>query len=144
MWTPEVVEPFREPWQKTAVRTVSLAVIAGVIAGLISRRFTIAPLVALLALWFTLGGHFIELLFRNRLGSPLRGGPMYQVARLVFWFVGGCLLYGGVWLTAKAITGHAPAQFPWWGAGLGFAAAELLIHLRLREMGQPCFYDGRG
>jgi hypothetical protein len=140
----QVVEPFREPWHTTAVRTISLAVLVGLAVGLILRRPAIAPLVALLALWFTLGGHFIELLFRNRLGPPLRGRATYQVARLVFWFLGGGLLYAGVWMTDRILTGHVPPRFPWWSAGVGFVVVELLIHFRLHSLGNASFYDGRG
>lgn len=63
--------PFSEPWRTTVLRTGSIALGIGLGVGLYQRHLAVVPVVTLLALWFTLGGHYVELLFRNRLG-PLR------------------------------------------------------------------------
>jgi hypothetical protein len=48
-------------------------------------------------------------------------------------------------LTAMALTGFRPAQWPaWWLGGLAFIGLELVVHLVLQLRGQPSFYNGRG
>ncbi|HEY6223409.1 MAG TPA: hypothetical protein VIW26_06480 [Gemmatimonadales bacterium] len=137
--------PFSEPWRTTALRTGSIALGIGLGAGLYQRRLAVVPIVTLLALWFTLGGHVVELLFRNGLGRRLGGSTGRQaLARLVYWFVGGSVLYAGVLATSRILTGHGSVPRPWWTGGALFVAAELLIHLLMRARQQPSFYDGRG
>jgi len=139
------VTPFSEPWRSTALRTGSLALGIGIVAGIIQHRLAAVPLVTLFALWFTLGGHFIELWFRNRLGPRVRGTPARQaVARIVYWFAGGSLLYAAALVTRAALADHNAVLWPWWTGGVLFVAAELLIHLLMRARQQPSFYDGRG
>jgi hypothetical protein len=138
-------EPFAEPWHATALRTVGLALGIGLGVGLFTRHLATTPLVVLLALWFTLGGHFLEVLFRNRLRARLPVSPAVQVvARLAYWFVGGSVLYVGAALTGALSGIHITRTVPWWVGGFGFLGAELFVHLLLRMRGQPGFYDGRG
>ncbi len=102
---------FSEPWRTTALRTGSLALAIGAGVGLLQRHLAVVLPVTLLALWFTLGGHFLELLFRNRLRQYTSGERAIQVlARVVFWFVGGALLFEGMLATRSllAIQMHIP------------------------------------
>jgi hypothetical protein len=122
-----------------------LALAIGVGVGLYQRQFAIVPLVTLFALWFTLGGHFLELLLRNQLRQRIGGQAAVQaLARITCWFAGGSLLYAGALATRALVTGRAAVPWPWWMAGIAFVAVELLVHLLLRARGQPSFYDGRG
>lgn len=106
----------------------------------------LVPEAALLALWFTLGGHFLEVIFRNQLRQRLRhqASTVHFVARLVWWFAGGSLLYAGALATAATLAGRGPVPWPWWIGGLGFLALELAIHFLLHARGRPSVYDGRG
>lgn len=136
--------PFSEPWHTTALRNGSIALGVGIGVGLYQRHFTVVPLVTLLALWFTLGGHYVELLFRNRLGPLLASPGPRALVRLVYWFVGGSVLYALALVTRGIFTGQRAVSWPWWTGGVLFLAVELLIHLLMRVRQQPSFYDGRG
>lgn len=145
MSSPPTWHPCVEPWPATARRTGGLAVLIGLGVGLYSRHLGLVPTVTLVALWFTLGGHFVEILFRNHLRRYLRlPGAVDVVARLAWWFAGGTVLYAGALATRAALTGRGPAPWPWWSGGVAFLAIELVVHLLLRARGVPSFYDGRG
>jgi hypothetical protein len=138
-------QPFAEPWQTTALRTGSLALAAGLGVGLIQGHLAVVPSVTLFALWFTLGGHFLELLFRNRLRHYISDQLAAQVlARLAYWFACGAVLFEGALATRTLLAPRMPVPLSWWPAGIGFVGVELLIHLGLRARGQPSVYDGRG
>jgi hypothetical protein len=138
-------EPFSEPWRATALRTGSLALAIGAAVGLSERRLAAIPLTTLLALWFTLGGHFAEVLFRNRLRARIRGRGLVQAgARLIYWFGAGSALYAGALATRAILTGQGTVPWPWWTGGVLFVALELVVHVLLLARGQPSFYDGRG
>jgi hypothetical protein len=137
--------PFSEPWHTTALRTGSLALVIGAGAGLLRRDLAVVPLITVLALWFTLGGHFLEVLFRNRLRQLISGGPIFlAIARVAYWFFGGAALFEGAVATRGLLAGRTNVPFSWWMAGASFVAAELLIHLGLRARGQYSIYDRRG
>ncbi len=136
---------FSEPWHTTALRTGAIALAIGIGVALYRRRVSLVPWITLAALWFTLGGHFVELLFRNRLGPLIDGSPpRHALVRVPYWFVGGSVLYAGALTTRTILSGRGPVPWPWWTGGVLFVAAELLIHLVMRARGQPSFYDGRG
>jgi len=140
-----VRQPFHEPWRATALRTGGIALAVALGNALYQRRPGVAPLTALLALWFTLGGHFAELLFRNRLASGLgRRAAVTLCARLAYWFASGSILYAGALVTWMLVTGRGAGRWPWWAGGAGFVAAELVVHLLLRARGQANLYDANG
>lgn len=136
-------EPFAEPWRATARRTGAIALAIGVGIGLYRRQLAAVPMATVFALWFTLGGHFLEVLFRNRLADH-GGRATRAVARLAFWFAGGSLLYAGALATGALLTGRGPDPWPWWVGGVGFVGVELVIHQLLHARGHASFYDGRG
>jgi hypothetical protein len=145
MTTQPCCEPFAEPWRTTLLRTGLLALAIGMGVGLYKRQLATVPLATLFALWFTLGGHFLELLLRNRVRRRIRDGAAVQaVARIAGWFAGGSVLYQGALGTRALLTGRGAAAWPWWMAGIAFVGVELLVHLLLRARGLPSFYDGRG
>ncbi|MGH7787031.1 MAG: hypothetical protein ACRERC_09215 [Candidatus Binatia bacterium] len=131
-------------WRATALRTGAIALAVGAGVGLYRRRLDALIPAALLALWFALGGHFVEVLFRNQLRHRLGGQPVRIVARLAYWFAGGTVLYAGARATRAILTGQHAGPWPWWIAGVGFVVLELLIHWLLHLRGNPNLYDGRG
>ncbi len=138
-------QPFHEPWHTTLLRTGGIALAIGVAVGLRQRRVEVVPIVTVFALWFSLGGHFVELLIRNKLRNRISGTPLVQVvARVVLWFIGGSLLYACGLATRAIMTGRHFRAWPWWIGGAGFVVLELGIHLYMRMRGLPSVYDGRG
>jgi hypothetical protein len=141
-------QPHREPLRTTLLRTFAIAVLLGLVLARFwgSGRLARWPLATLLILWFSFGGHWIELWFLNWLRPRLpiaRSGQ--AVARVAVWFVGGCALALGMDLSAMALAHIRPAQWPaWWLGGLAFIALELMVHVVLQLRGQPSFYNGRG
>jgi hypothetical protein len=141
----QTAEPFAEPWRTTALRTGLLALAAGIGVGLIKGHLALVPWVTLFALWFTLGGHFLELLFRNRLRHYISDQPAaLALARAAYWFVGGVVLFEAAQATQTLLARRMAVPLSWWMAGVGFVGVELLIHLGLRARGEPSVYDGRG
>jgi hypothetical protein len=138
-------EPFVEPWRTTVRRAGLLALAIGVGVGLYARQLATVPLVTLIALWFTLGGHFLEVLLRNQLRQRISGQAAVQaLVRIACWFAGGSVLYEGALATRAILTGRGAVPWPWWMGGIAFVGIELLVHLLLYVRGQPSFYDGRG
>lgn len=138
-------QPFVEPWRATALRTGTMALAIGVGVGLYQRRLAAVPLTTLTALWFTLGGHWVEVLLRNRLRHRIGGPvPLQVVARLACWFAAGSVLYAGALATRAIIADRSADPWPWWTVGIAFVGLELLVHLVLYARGLPSFYDGRG
>jgi hypothetical protein len=136
--------PVREPWTTTAARTVGLAVFIGAGIGLVTRQMGAIPANTAVALWFTLGGHFVELAYRNQLGRSIAAGAARVVTRIAWWLAGGVLLGAGAQVTWTAFTGDGAVPWPWWAAGVGFVGAELLVHLVMLLRGLPNFYRGNG
>jgi hypothetical protein len=139
-------QSYREPLYITLARTAAIALIVG--AALASWRGEIKlwPLAALLVLWPSFGGHWVEIFFLNWLRPRLPAARAVQVAaRLAVWFVGGCVLAIGMAVTAMALITLPPIHgSQLWLAGVGFIGVELLAHLFLQLRGQPSFYNGRG
>jgi hypothetical protein len=138
-------ERFSEPLRNTVLRTGSIAVAIGLGVGLYLRRPAAVPVATIVALWFTLGGHVAELLFRNGLGAKLGSDvPAYLLARVVYWFAAGSALFAVAWATLGMLSDRPRPPWPWWIGGTGFVVAELLVHLGMRWRGEPSVYDGRG
>ncbi len=138
--------PFREPFRATILRTGLIAVAGG---ALLARSFgglSRWPAAILLVLWFSFGGHWVEVWFLNWLRprlSPARA--MQMAARMAVWFVGGGVLSIGMRQTAMAFDGFRTAHWPaWWLGGLAFIGIELVVHLVMELLGRPSFYNGRG
>jgi hypothetical protein len=99
----------------------AIALVIGVAAGLYQRRLGAVPVTALVALWFTLGGHVVEVFARNRLRPRLGGSAAVQaLPRLVYWFAAGSVLYAGALATRALLTGQGAGPWPWWTGGVFF------------------------
>jgi len=142
---PAAIEPtpFHEPMWRTALRTFAIAFIVGVSSAWRSGQLHLWPSLTLVALWFTLGGHWVEVFYLNALRPRLPASRMIQiVARLAIWFVGGILLGLGASFTAARLAG-LHAGWPVWWFGVGFVLLELFVHLPTYLLRRPSFYNGR-
>ena len=136
-------QPYREPLRVTMTRTIALALLAGALVAPWVGGFRRWPVLSLLMLWPTLGGHWIEVFFLNVLRPRLPGGRLVQsVARLLVWFLGGIVLALGVRLTASVLLRSPLPWLAWAVAGGGFVAVELIAHGALQLRGRPSFYNG--
>jgi hypothetical protein len=100
-------------------------------------------LFASLALWFTLGGHYGEVLFLNVVRFRLPVSRSTQIAvRLAFWFLFGCLLFLGMNATARLLSIQAFPYRRLWIGGCVLVGAELVVHLLALIRRKPNFYDG--
>jgi hypothetical protein len=134
-----------EPLRTTLLRTIIIALVAGVVIARFSGGRIGWALTRCLLLWFTFGGHLVELWYVNWLRPRISIAHYVQIlARVATWFVGGTALALGMALTARAL-GFPSAQWPtWWLGGFAFIVLELVVHLALQLRGQPSFYNGRG
>ena len=136
---------FAEPFRRALVRNVALAAVAGAVLALHRHTLGLLLPLAALALWFSLGGHYIELAFLNGLRARIPPGRLPQViARLLVWLSGGVLLYGGMAATARVLPIQAPPLGLWWYGGFLLIGVELAVHAILAIRGLPNFYNGRG
>ena len=77
-------QPFREPLRATLVRNGIIALVAGAVLARWQGGLARWPLLTLLLLWLSLGGHCVELWFLNFLRPRLPDARAAQVAfRLV-------------------------------------------------------------
>jgi hypothetical protein len=127
------------------LRTTVIALVVGLVLARWSGGRVSWLLGSLLMLWFSFGGHWVELCYLNWLSPRLSSARLIQIAaRLAVWFVGGSALAVGMALTAKMLTGFSPHEWPLWLGGLAFVGLELVVHLLLMLRGRPSFYNGQG
>jgi multisubunit Na+/H+ antiporter MnhG subunit len=137
--------PFEEPIRRTLARNVALAAVVGVALALQRHNLKLLLPVAALALWFSLGGHYVELAFLNGLRARVPQGRLTQtLVRLVVWFSGGVLLYAFMATTARALSIHAPPLRLSLYGGFLLIGVELAVHAILAFRRLPNFYNGRG
>jgi len=135
---------FDEPFRFTLARTVTLAAIVGAVLALRRHDLKLFLPFAALALWFTFGGHYVELAFLNGLRPRIPHRRLTQaVARLLVWLAGGVLLYVSMAVTARALPIERPPLRLWWYGGFVLIGVELAVHAFLAIRGRPNFYDGR-
>jgi hypothetical protein len=93
--------PFHEPLRNTILRTGILAIALGAVLARFSGGWTRWPVASLLVLWFSFGGHWVEVWYLNWLRPRLPDARAPQsAARSVVWFGGGILLGFGMRATA--------------------------------------------
>jgi hypothetical protein len=146
--------PCREPLHQTLARTITIALVIGAVLARwpfgTAGWLTHWGIGTLLALWPSLGGHWVEVFFLNVLRPRLPAARIVQVAaRLATWFIGGALLALAMKATAIALSAGAgllarlPAEQLAWIGGLCFIGIELVAHMALHLRGRGSFYDGR-
>jgi hypothetical protein len=133
-----------EPLWRTLRRNIGIDVVVSAVIALWRHDFQRFLPVMLLALWPTLGGHYVEVAFVNYLRPRLpQAGAIQVLVRLLVWFAGGLLLYLGMTFTSRILPiKPLPIRF-WWCAGLLFVGLELGLHAILAIRGRSEFYGGR-
>jgi hypothetical protein len=134
-----------EPIRRVLARNLVIAIGVGVVvASLRHAPFRVLP-VALVALWPSLGGHFVEIAFLDGVRPRLPRARVAQAsARVVWWLACGALLGGAMIATTHALRIAAPPwRWSWRGAPI-FVGIELLAHAMLALRGRASFYRGDG
>ena len=139
-------QPHKEPLRVTLTRTFTIAIVAGLIVSRFWGGVARWPMLTLLLLWPSFGGHWVELWFLNWLRPRIPASSGIQAAaRVCAWFVGGVMLGLGMFTTAMLIARFSVDRWPaWWTSGFVFLGVELIAHLALQLRGRPSFYNGRG
>ena len=136
-------QPFHEPLRVTLLRTGLIGLVAGVIAASVQHQPASWPQWTAAALWFSLGGHWVELFFLNWLRPRLAAARWVQViGRMITWLAGGTVLMVGARTTASSLSAQALRLPPWWVGGPVFLGLELLVHALPQLRGRPSFYNG--
>ena len=138
-------QPYREPFRATLTRTIGIAIVAGGIAAMLSGGIKRWPVLSLVMLWPSFGGHWIDLFFLNGIRPHLPTTPVVQrIARLAVWFAGGILLAAGARFTTRLLLERPRLGWLTWAiAGALFVGVELVAHAALHLRSRPSFYDGR-
>jgi hypothetical protein len=106
-------QPYREPLRITILRTGMIAIVVGAVLARWWGGLVRWPMAALLVLWPSFRGHWVEVWFLNWLRPRLSNARGSQAAvRIGVWFVGGIGLAIGMGLTAMALTGFRPPHWP--------------------------------
>ena len=135
----------REPLWQTLSRNLGIAAVVGGALALREGRLALWLPISVLALWFSLGGHYVELLFLLRIRPRIQAvRPALYAGRLVLWFAGGAVLHTCMALTARALPLVPPRFGMWWFGGLLLIGIELIVHALLALRGLPNFYRGTG
>lgn len=134
-----------EPFARTLVRNVAIAVSVGIVLGLACHAPRRILPTAAVAFWFSLGGHYVEIAFLNYVRPRISAKRVTQMlVRLLVWFAGGVVLYQGMIVTAHHLGLRRLLPSWWWLGGLGFVAVELLVHLSLVVRRLPNVFRGDG
>jgi len=95
-------------------------------------------------LWFSFGGHWVELFFLNWLRPRLRAARWSQIlGRVLTWLVAGTLLMIAARITVLSLGTQVIRLPPWWLGGPVFLSVELFVHALPQLRGQPNFYNGQ-
>lgn len=138
-------QPFHESLRTTAVRTVTIAGVLGVVIAWASHGRIRWPAATVIALWPSLGGHAVELLFLNWLRVRLPSARRAQViARLAVWSGAGAIFALLLRPTSAVLGVEPPVHLPMWVGMAGFVVIELVAHLGLALRGRPSFYNALG
>ena len=133
---------FYEPIKRTFVRNFAIALAVGTAVALWKGDLRLLLPFSALALWFSLGGHYVEVLFLNGIRSRISGSrPTQLCARLATWFAGGAILYLCMAITARALLVHPPRLEFWWFGGFFLIAVELVAHAVLALRSSSSFYN---
>ena len=134
-----------EPFYRTLARNLAIAVVVATVFAFVRHDLSRFLPIVVLALWPSLGGHYIEVAFVNVLRDRIPQGDFAQaVSRLLVWFLGGVLLYCGMALSSRVLPLRPlPFGLCVWG-GLLFVGLELAVHLLLAVRSLDSFYNRRG
>jgi hypothetical protein len=133
--------PFREPVGRTLARNIAIALVVGAALAVWKHDVRLVLPFSALAMWFSLGGHYVEIIFLNGIRPRIPSARLTQLlARLAAWFAGGAILYLFMAATAHVLLTHPPRFGLWWSGGLFFIGVELIAHAVLALRGSSSFY----
>lgn len=148
---------FRESLHITLIRTVGIALVVGTtISRIRIGEFPDTPgmLVwaghVLAVLWISLGGHWFENYYLNRLKPKLSIDNRWKMRyRIAVWLAGGAILFPMARITLSLI---ANSSFPdgeslVWAAVIGpflFTAIEFTVHVVLNIVGLNSLFNEKG
>jgi len=136
-------QSYYEPLHITLVRTGLIGLVLGLVAARVQSQPAAWPQWTAFALWFSFGGHWVELFFLNWFRPRLASARWAQVTgRLFTWLVGGALLMVGARVTVLSLSAQSLRLPPWWLGGPVFVGLELLVHALPALRGRPNFYNG--
>jgi len=136
-------QSYHEPLHVTLVRTGLVGLVLGLIVARLQSQRASWPQWTAFALWFSFGGHWVELFFLNWLRPRLAAARWAHITgRLLTWLVGGTVLMLGARISALALSAQAMRLPPWWLGGPVFVGLELLVHALPQLRRQPNFYNG--
>ncbi len=156
---PARFQPYHEPFRTTLLRTGLIALALGSIGSIVhqgrlpaGRTDVYAWMVLVLCvLWFSLGGHWVELAYLNCLRPRIAKWPDHVLVwvRIGTWLLGGSVLALGIVTTYGLLM---VGQMPGTGllrralflGGPVFAVIELVPHTLLTALGRPSFWNRRG
>ena len=144
---------YSEPIRTTFIRTFGIALGVGTIVFLLNEsgddpagshvQHWVSWVAAVL--WFSFGGHWVEILYLNHIRMSLPEVRWLEtVVRLMGWYVGGCVLFVGMKITATMLGNPALESLQWWYGGFLFIIIELFVHAIVLAGGKNCFWNGRG
>ncbi|MGH7242997.1 MAG: hypothetical protein ACREJD_06220 [Phycisphaerales bacterium] len=148
-----------EPLRATLLRTVPLAVVIGSVVTLATVGLPSSSNACwgwlgrvVVALWFTFGGHWVELAFLRRVLPVMKDRHLPPAvrfsARVIVWLIGGALLGVGAMISFRAMLGAGSSDGFSWPSGreiltsAGFGAVALVVlecgvHAVLAATGRP-------
>jgi hypothetical protein len=106
-------KPYREPLRSVILRNLTIAIVLGAAVVLITGRLSRWPSAALLALWPSFGGHWLEVFFLNGLRPRLPAARGVQaVSRISLWFAGGIAFALAIRATAMLLSPSLAPRYP--------------------------------
>jgi hypothetical protein len=136
-------QSYEEPLYATLVRTGLIGLAVGLVTARVQHHPASWPQWTAFALWFSFGGHWVEIFFLNWLRPRLASAWWAQITgRLLTWMIGGTLLMIGARITVLSLSAQSPHLPPWWLGGPAFVGLELFVHALPPLRGRATFYDG--
>jgi hypothetical protein len=133
-----------ERFTRVLARSFAIAALVGAVVAIFGRA-CFALTTGLLALWPSLGGHFVEVAFLDGVAPRLAPGRAVRAAaRVAWWLVGGALLGVAMIASSHAMGRVGPPWRWWWMGGPAFVALELVVHGVLAARRCANFYRGNG
>src|SRR5215831_12767976 len=108
----------REPLFRTLARNVTIAAVVGSVLAFRTHDAGLFVPFSVLVLWFSLGGHYVEVLFLNGICPRIASARLARVsARLAVWFTGGAILFVLMAATVRVLPVRPPSFQSWWFEG---------------------------
>ncbi len=137
-------EEIDEPLRVTLSRTLTIAVVVGVVASFATHNIRMGFAIGLGALWPSVGGHWIELLWLNLIRKRLKPKvPILVALRLIYWWAWGFVIIFPAFYTIHVIAPSLPPMPSPLLGGFGFLFVEMLLHGIFAMNHRPNAFDAR-